>query len=78
MLLVVSPFARSNFVDHTPTAQASILRFVEDNWALGRLNDQSFDARDASLTNLFDFDAGRRERRAGRLFLDPSTGQELR
>jgi phospholipase C len=69
-LLLVSRFARRNFVDHTSTAQASILRFVEDNWNLGRLGDQSFDARDASLDGLFDFD-GRTER----LILDPSTGQ---
>ena len=54
-------------------AQASILRFVEDNWSLGRLGDQSFDARDASLAGLFDF-----EGRNQRLMLDPSTGQPNR
>jgi phospholipase C len=69
-LLVVSPFARRNFVDHTTMGQASILRFVEDNWSLGRLGDQSFDARDASLAGLFDFGA-----RNQRLMLDPATGQ---
>jgi phospholipase C len=36
-LLVVSPFTRRNFVDHTTTGAASILRLVEDNWSLGRL-----------------------------------------
>ena len=77
-LLAISPFARRNFVDHTVTAQASILRFIEDNWDLGRLGDQSFDARDASLSNLFDFDDGHRGRRAPRLFLDPATGEEVR
>jgi phospholipase C len=74
-LLVVSPFARRNFVDHSSTAQASILRFVEDNWSLGRLGDQSFDARDGSLTGLFDFGPSHDEDRAQRLILDPSTGQ---
>ena len=69
-LLLVSPFARRNFVDHTTTGQASILRFVEDNWSLGRLGEQSFDARDASLAGLFDF-----EGRNQRLMLDPATGQ---
>ena len=73
-LLLVSPFARRNFVDHTTTAQASILRLIEDNWDLGRLGNQSFDARDASLDNLFDFDAGDGERHTMRLILDPSTG----
>ncbi|MEO6603597.1 MAG: alkaline phosphatase family protein [Polyangiaceae bacterium] len=31
-LLVVSPFAKKNYVDHTLTDQTSILRFIEDNW----------------------------------------------
>lgn len=31
-LLVISPYAKVNFVDHTITDQSSILRFVEDNW----------------------------------------------
>jgi len=35
-LLVVSPFARANHVDHTLTDQASILRFIEDNWLDGQ------------------------------------------
>ena len=34
-LLVISPFAKPNFVDHTLTDQASVLRFIEDNWDLG-------------------------------------------
>jgi phospholipase C len=74
-LLVVSPFARRNFVDHSTTAQASVLRFIEDNWSLGRLGNQSFDARDGSLDNLFDFDRSHDDRRGGTLFLNPATGQ---
>jgi phospholipase C len=77
-LLVISPFARRNFVDHSTTGQASILRFIEDNWSLGRSGNQSFEARDASLSNLFDFDASHRERHTARLVLDPATGQEVR
>jgi phospholipase C len=30
-LLVISPFAKTNFVDHTLTDQSSVLRFIEDN-----------------------------------------------
>jgi len=71
-LLVISPFAKVNFVDGTTTDQSSILRFIEDNWDLGRI-DGSFDAKAGSLLNLFDF----HERRAGRLFLDPGTGLRL-
>jgi phospholipase C len=54
-LLVVSPFAKSNYVDETPTEQASILAFIEDNWQTGRLGNASFDARSGTLQNLFDF-----------------------
>jgi phospholipase C len=71
-LLVISPFARPNSVDHTITDQSSILRFIEDNWSLGRIGNQSFDAEAGSLANLFDFDHGDR---AHKLFLDPATGE---
>ena len=33
-LLVISPYAKRNFVDHTLTDQSSIIRFIEDNWGL--------------------------------------------
>ena len=71
-LLVISPFARVNFVDHSVTDQSSILRFIEDNWSLGRIGNQSFDALAGSLGNLFNFSE---DDRAGKLFLDPLTGQ---
>jgi len=70
--LVISPYAKSNFVDHSTTDQSSILRFIEDNWNLGRLGDQSFDATAGILTNLFDFHLGDS---GERLFLDAATGQ---
>src|SRR5262249_12509148 len=35
-LLVLSPLARQNFIDHTLTDQASVLRFIEDNWLAGQ------------------------------------------
>ncbi|OHV48034.1 alkaline phosphatase family protein [Pseudofrankia sp. BMG5.36] len=54
-LLVISPFAKANYVDHSYTEQASILKFVEDNWSLGRVGDGSFDTRAGSLGRLFDF-----------------------
>jgi phospholipase C len=76
-LLVISPFARVNSVDHSITDQASILRFIEDNWNLGRIGNQSFDAIAGSLNNLFNF-RGEGDERAHRLFLDPSTGQPTR
>jgi phospholipase C len=54
-LLVISPYAKTNHVDHTFTQQSSILRFVEDNWRTGRIGDGSFDATAGSLQNAFNF-----------------------
>jgi len=54
-LLVISPYSKVNKVDHTQTDQASILRFIEDNWHTGRIGDHSFDATAGPLTGLFDF-----------------------
>jgi phospholipase C len=71
-LLLVSRWARVNFVDHTLTDQSSILRFIEDNWQLGRLGNQSYDALAGSVMNLFDFGRGLHARR---LILDPATGE---
>jgi phospholipase C len=71
-LLVISPWARANFVDHTVTDQTSVLRFIEDNWLKGeRLGQGSFDSVANSLNNMFDFDHPRCH---GRLVLDPNTG----
>ncbi len=70
-LLVISPFARVNSVDSSVTDQSSVLRFIEDNWRLGRIGNQSFDAYAGSLDNLFNF----HDHRAGKLFLDPTTGE---
>ena len=77
-LLVISPFAKRNFVDHSVTDQTSILRFIEDNWNTGRVGNYSFDEKAGPLTNLFTFrtpgDDGHGAR-APRLTLDPETGQ---
>lgn len=53
--LLISPWAKENYVDHTVIDQTSILRFIEDNWNLGRIGDFSFDAYAASISNMFDF-----------------------
>ena len=72
-LLVVSPFARRNSVDHHLMDQSSILRFIEDNWQLGRIGDQSFDAIAGGMKALFDFDDHNGRNR--RLILRPDTGE---
>jgi phospholipase C len=71
-LLVISPYAKVNFIDHQITDQTSILRFIEDNWNLGRIGNQSFDEKAGLLTNMFDFTSKRHL--ADKLLLDPSTG----
>jgi len=70
-LLVVSPYARVNKVDHSITDQTSVLRFIEDNWQLPRIGNGSFDRLAGRLTGLFDFSG----RPAAKLFLDPRTGE---
>jgi phospholipase C len=75
-LLVISPWAKRNFVAHTLTDQSSIIKFVEDNWGLPRISG-SFDAIAGSLNNMFDFsNAGGYHNR--KLFLNPTTGQPYR
>src|SRR5579884_1023701 len=69
-LLVISPYARQNFVDHAASNQTSITRFIEDNWSLGRIAG-SADATAGSLDTLFDFSGGRP---APAAVLDPTTG----
>lgn len=56
-LLVVSPYSRTNYVDHTLTDQTSILRFVEDNWLKGQRIAGSFDASAGVINNMFNFNA---------------------
>jgi len=74
-LLVVSPFARRNYVDHTLTDQTSVLRFIEDNWLSGERIQPggSFDTIAGPLDNMLNFndrdDDGQRK-----LILDEATG----
>jgi phospholipase C len=72
-LLVISPYAKVNFVDHTLTDQSSVLRFIEDNWGTGRIGGGSYDQIAGSLANMLDFDGGYAfgDRR---LILDSATG----
>ncbi|MHA6759202.1 phospholipase C [Streptacidiphilus sp. PAMC 29251] len=54
-LLVVSPYAKTNHLDHTFTTQASITAFIEQNWKTKKVGDASFDATAGSLKPAFDF-----------------------
>jgi phospholipase C len=78
-LLVVSPWARVNYVDHSITDQSSVLRFIEDNWLGGqRIGQGSFDALANPITQMFDFSQNSNQGNQGNPYiLDPSTGQPV-
>jgi phospholipase C len=69
---LISPYAKPNFVDHSVTDLSSILRFIEDNWNMGRIGNGSFDEIAGSLNNMFNFSEW-----VGnpRLCLDPQSGE---
>jgi len=72
-LMVISPWAKRNYVDHTLTDQSSIIRFIEDNWLSGkRIGNGSFDAIAGTVTNMFDFD---HPDDRGTFLLNPGTGE---
>ena len=72
--LVISPFARRNFVDHTVTDQSAVLKFIEDNWLDGQhIGQGSFDSIASPINQMFNFSDEARE--DGTLFLDPITGE---
>ena len=77
-LMVISPFARKNFIDHTLTDQTSVLRFIEDNWLAGaRIQPgASFDTIAGPINGMFDFSPPPAAR-PSTLTLDPRTGLEL-
>jgi phospholipase C len=55
-MLVISPFAKRNYVDHSLTDQTSVLHFIEDNWLHGeRVGGGSFDALAGTINSMFDF-----------------------
>jgi phospholipase C len=52
-MIVVSPFAKRGYVDHTTYTTASILKFIETRFKLDALNDR--DGSAANLDQAFDF-----------------------
>jgi phospholipase C len=69
--IVISPYAKNNFVDSTLTDQSSVIRFIEDNWQLPRIGNGSFDVAAGPITRVFDFS----HPRGGKLLLNPNTGE---
>jgi|CZKG01.1.fsa_nt_gi phospholipase C len=80
-MLVISPFAKKNAVDHSLSDQASMINFIEYNWGLSGIPgsfDQVLAAKDAGegipfdLAGMLEF-AGKKD---GKLYLNPVTGQK--
>ncbi|HET9170444.1 MAG TPA: alkaline phosphatase family protein [Actinospica sp.] len=72
-LLVISPYAKSNYVNHSVTDQSSILAFIEQNWSTSTIAG-SFAQVAGSLDPFFDFG----KRSARRVLLSPTSGAVLR
>jgi phospholipase C len=74
-LLVISPWARKNYVDNTVTEQASITRFIEDVFLSSqRIGGGSFDATAGSIMGMFDFSNGAAPPNPNVVLLNPTTG----
>ncbi|MGH3399225.1 MAG: alkaline phosphatase family protein, partial [Streptosporangiaceae bacterium] len=74
-LVVISPYTRQNYVSHNLTNQASIIRFIEENWLHGeRLPGGSFDKVSGALdarNGVLDF---KTRPHFAKLILNPITG----
>jgi phospholipase C len=74
-LIVISPWARKNYIDSTLTDQSSILRFIEDTFLSSqRIGGGSYDSIAGSLTPMFDFSNGAAPPNASVVTLDPVKG----
>jgi phospholipase C len=74
-MLVISPYAKRNFVDSAFTTQSSVIRFIEYNWLAGkRLGNGAADSWSGPLDNMFDFSHAN----SARLILNPKTGEPVR
>jgi phospholipase C len=74
--LVISPYAKPNYVDNsTVITQASVIRFIEDNWLSSqRIGQGSNDANSGSIMSLFNFTTTTPN---AALYLDSNTGTKL-
>ena len=68
--LVISPWAKSNFVDNTLIDQSSVVKFIEYNWNLTEMGNGAADDAAGSILSMFDF-----HQYNFPLFLNPTTGE---
>jgi phospholipase C len=71
--LVISPFAKSDYVDAAVIDQSSVLKFIEYNWRLPALGNGAADADAGSIDSMFSF----RSAANAPLFIDPRTGEPV-
>ena len=82
--LVISPWAKTNFVDHTVTDQTSAIAFIEQNCGLPVVTPAtdtdpgSYDQYAGPITSMFDFTQKKGAVNSHKLFLDPVTGAVLK
>jgi phospholipase C len=76
-MLVISPWAQQNYVDHSLLDQTSIIKFVEDNW-LGseRIGAGSYDTFSTSIVRMMNINSTPQTTppNIAPLILDPTTG----
>jgi phospholipase C len=74
--LVISPWAKQNFVSDTLTDQSSIINFIQANWSLGKIPG-SFANIAGSLSGMFNFKThgSKAGGNAPAVYLNPQTGQ---
>jgi phospholipase C len=70
--LVISPWAKSNYVDNTLIDQSSVVKFIEYNWNVPALGNGAADVAAGSILSMFNFHSYNRP-----LFLNPSTGEPV-
>ncbi|MDA8197284.1 MAG: alkaline phosphatase family protein [Actinomycetota bacterium] len=68
--IVISPYSKSNYVDHNTIDQSSVVKFIESNWNIAPLGDGAADVSAGSINSLFNFDQPSNQR----ILLNPTTG----
>jgi len=69
-MMIVSPFAKPNYIDHTLVSQPSILKFIEDNWGTGLIGNGSLDDSAGSIESMFEFSKPQQRQ----VLVDPHSG----
>jgi phospholipase C len=69
--LVISPYAKSDYVDSTVIDQSSVVKFIEYNWGLPSLGNGAADAAAGSILSMFHFESPSNRG----LFINPASGE---